>query len=97
MSLRSLDDIKVSVSIEEVLLEAGADIQLSAGWRDEQPVFCPFHLNVNTPAGTMNTVKNLYYCHGCDAGGSVIDVAMLHLQTDSVREAADWLEATFLE
>ena len=96
MSLRSFDDIKVSVSIEEVLLEAGAEIQLSA-WGQEQPVFCPFHLNVRTPAGTMNTVKNLYFCHGCDVGGSVIDVAMAHLQTDSVREAADWLEETFLD
>lgn len=95
MSLRSLDDIKAEVSIEDVLIEAGARIQTSA-WTQDQPVWCPFHLNTDTPAGSMSLVKGVYFCFGCGVGGSVIDVAMAHLGTDSVKDAADWLEDTFL-
>lgn len=97
MSLRSLDDIKAEVSIEDVLLEAGAEIQLSA-WTQDQPFYCPFHLHAHdTPSGSMSVVKNVFFCFACGAGGSVIDAAMLHLQTESITEAADWLEETFLD
>ena len=95
----TLDEIKDSVSLEEVLLEVGAEFETSSGsygWRSEVPFFCFVHLNVNTAAASMNTLKGVWNCYSCGAGGSVIDAAMYYLDTKSVTEAAEWLEERFL-
>ena len=34
---------------------------------------CPLH-NEQTPSFSVDPEKNLFYCHGCEAGGSVIDL-----------------------
>lgn len=96
--MMDLDDLKAEISIEDVLLECGAELEPSHGygWRSEVPFYCPFHLNRNTAAGTMNTMKGLFHCYSCGASGSVIDAAMLHLETKSVTEAAEWLQSEFL-
>jgi hypothetical protein len=36
---------------------------------------CPFH-NEDTPSFAVNAEKNVFHCHGCGAGGDVIDFAM---------------------
>ena len=95
----TIDELKDELSLEDVLLECGAEIDTSSGsygWRSEVPIFCPFHLNSRTSAASMNTLKQVFFCYSCGAGGSVIDAAMLHLDTQSVSEAASWLEVTFL-
>ena len=94
MSTLTIDELKERVSIEEVLIECGARVQTQA-WGSDLPVWCPFHLNQDTPAGSVNLTKGLYHCFGCGAGGSVIDLALLHLSTTSIKEACDWLEETF--
>lgn len=98
MSDYTLDELKDLISIEDVLLECGAEFESAGqyGWRSEVPVFCPFHRNVNTAAASMNTMKGVFHCHGCGAGGSIIDAALLHLLTDDISEAAAWLEDRFL-
>lgn len=96
MSLRSIDELKDEITIEEVLVAAGAEFDLSRGWNDEQPFYCPFHPNVNTPAASMNLMKGVFNCYACDASGSIIDAAMLYLDTKSIQEAKDWLDETFL-
>jgi DNA primase len=95
----TIDELKDELSLEDVLIECGAEFEMSSGsygWRSEVPFFCPFHLNTNTAAASMNTLKGVWHCYSCGAGGSVIDAAMLHLDTQSVSEAASWLEVTFL-
>lgn len=41
-------------------------------WSDEVPVYCPFceDLNSHKPAGRVNVMKDVYYCHACGAGGN---------------------------
>jgi DNA primase len=96
MSVRTIDELKADISIEAVLEYCGARVE-GGGWGGQNiPVFCPFHLNEATPAGSMNVMKGVYYCFACGASGSVIDLAMLHLNTKSIPEAMDWLERTFL-
>jgi DNA primase len=95
----TIDELKEELSIEDVLIECGAEIETSTGygWRSEVPIFCPFHLNTNTAAASMNTLKQVFHCYSCGAGGSVIDAALLHLGPDTtIGEAASWLEMTFL-
>lgn len=96
MTTYTLDEIKDAVSVEDVLLECGAIVQEALWGSNEVPFYCPFHLNTNTPAGSMNRLKGVWHCYSCGAGGSVIDAAMLHLDTQSVGEAASWLEVEFL-
>jgi DNA primase len=96
MSDYTLDEIKDLVSIEDVLLECGATID-QRNYHGETSIYCPFHLNQRTSAASFNAMKGVFYCHACDAGGSVIDAALLYLQTDKVAEAKEWLEDTFLD
>jgi len=92
----TIDELKDAISIEDVLLECGAIVQEGLWEQNEVPIYCPFHLNTNTPAASMNRLKGVFFCYACDAGGSVIDAAMLHLDTQSVGEAASWLETEFM-
>lgn len=95
MMTYSIDELKAEIDIRDVLEGCGAVIQ--NGWQqNEQPMFCPFHLNRNTPAASVNHMRGVFYCYSCGAGGSVVDAAMLHLGTKDVREACDWLEEEFL-
>lgn len=95
MSVREIDELKADISIEEVLVACGGRIQTSA-WGQNLPVWCPFHINEDTPAGSVNVMKGVYFCFACEAKGSVIDLALLHLGTKSIAEACNWLEETFL-
>lgn len=94
-----IEELKDQIGMEEVLLHLGAEIQ-QIGWGDEAPVYCPFHPNRRTPAGSFNRLKQLYHCFGCEAGGDIIRVAQTHLgregQPSSVNDACEWLEREFL-
>jgi hypothetical protein len=91
------DDLKAEISLEEVLLECGAEFETGGqyGWRSEVPFKCPFHPDSN-PSAEMNTMKGLFHCFSCGVGGTVIDAAMLHLETKDYKVAARWLEDEFL-
>ena len=89
-----VEELKDRLSIETVLIACGA--RLEPSWSSaEIQVFCPFHPNVNTPAGSANIVKQLYYCYACEAKGDIISIARLHLrqegQDDSFQAALRWL------
>jgi DNA primase len=94
----TIDELKDMLSIEDVLLECGAEIDSGGqyGWRSEVTIFCPFHLNKNTASASMNTLKQVFVCYSCGAGGSVIDAALLYLDTTSLKEAQEWLEERFI-
>lgn len=100
MSVRTIDELKSDISIEDVLVEVGGRIQLQA-WGQDLPFYCPFHVhNDDTPSGSVNVMKGLFKCFACDVGGSVIDLALLHLESErghqtTISEAMNWLEETF--
>ena len=51
----------------------------------EWACLCPLH-DEDTPSFKINTEKRVFYCHGCGAGGSVIDLHM-ELRGLSIAEA----------
>jgi len=69
-------------SIIEII---GARVELrKLGWEDKG--LCPFH-EEKTASFSVNEEKGVFYCHGCQAGGDVIDFIM-QLDGVSFREAA---------
>ena len=65
------DYIKQNTSIREVLGYYGIEI----GQVKKVMIYCPFHED-RSPSMSIDTEKNLFYCHGCNAKGSVIDLVM---------------------
>lgn len=57
-------------------------------WSDEVKVWCPFCSDAASrkPAASANIMKGLYHCYACGFGGSVIDVAMKHLEENVPRD-----------
>ncbi|MBW1990362.1 MAG: DNA primase, partial [Deltaproteobacteria bacterium] len=54
---------------------------------------CPFH-DEKTPSFAVHPEKQMYYCHGCHAGGSVFDFLMNHQRLD-FKEALALLAARY--
>ena len=58
--------------IVDLLVKYGVEIK--GGGREVQ-CCCPFHEDTN-PSMSINTQKQTFFCHGCGAKGSVIDLVM---------------------
>jgi DNA primase len=88
-------EIKRRVGIEEVIAHIGlhntGKVHRAGEWL---PIKCPFHDDKHASA-SINRATSYFRCHACAARGDVIDVAKLHLDTDSTTEAISWLERTF--
>ncbi len=69
---RYIDDIMERVDLAEVA--SGYGISLKATGHHLFGL-CPFHQE-RTPSFSINTGKNLWYCHGCGKGGNVITFVM---------------------
>ena len=54
---------------------------------------CPFHAE-KTPSLAVNDEKGLYFCHGCQAGGSAADFVM-RLRGVDFRDAVALIEQAF--
>lgn len=89
--MSDLRALKERIDITEVLKKIGARIQMADRWDDEVKVWCPFcdDAGSHKPAASANLMEGLYYCYKCGFGGSVIDVAMKHLEQQSQRTVAD--------
>lgn len=68
-----LDELKRNVRILDVLERYGIEIKQQGG---KHMALCPFHDDHN-PSLSVDPVKNVWHCFGCDKGGSVIDFVML--------------------
>ena len=55
-------------AIEEVV---GEYLQLRNAGAGSLKALCPFH-DEKTPSFTVSAARNVYYCHGCGAGGDAI-------------------------
>ena len=61
-----VDEVRERANIVEVV---GDHVRLRKAGRDFKGL-CPFHQE-KTPSFVVNPEKQLYFCHGCNAGGSV--------------------------
>jgi DNA primase len=72
MQATALDDLKRQTRILDVLTKYGIEAKPHGrGYMAR----CPFHED-DTPSLSVDPIKNVWHCFGCDAGGSVIDFVM---------------------
>jgi DNA primase len=74
--------VKEKVDLRAYAVSIGADF-------DGNRSFCPLHKqNSNSPSFDINEEKDVFYCHGCNAGGDVISLAQAHHGLDLPWQAA---------
>jgi DNA primase len=64
--------VKMQVSMEQVLAHYGLIDDRATRKGHELILPCLFHENDKTPSLKINTVKNVFHCFGCNAGGDVL-------------------------
>ena len=67
------EEAKQSARILDVLTKYGIETEKAGR---QYKACCPFH-DDSTPSLSVDPVKNVWHCFGCDKGGSVIDFVML--------------------
>jgi DNA primase len=83
-----IDDLLARVDIVEVVDQRVRLRKQGKDW----VACCPFH-DEKTPSFTVSASKQLYYCFGCGAGGSVLGFIMDH-DNLGFREAVETLAAS---
>src|SRR5215813_11772363 len=66
--------VRERTSIEDVISE---HVTLRSAGGGNLKGLCPFH-DEKTPSFTVSPVRNVYFCHGCGAGGDAIKFLMDH-------------------
>lgn len=79
---RLLEDIQARIDIVDFISDYVHLKKAGQNWKG----LCPFHQE-KTPSFTVSQAKQMFYCFGCSAGGSVITFLMKH-DNLSFREAA---------
>ena len=54
----------------------GAGIEIPSQTESNFMIFCPFHNNNRTPAGTISKEKGLFFCFGCQTSKTLIEFVM---------------------
>ncbi len=67
-----IDELKRNVRILDVLERYGIETERQG---NKHMALCPFHDDHN-PSLSIDPVKNVWHCFGCNAGGTVIDFVM---------------------
>ena len=60
--------------VERVL--EGVGIEVSSHTESNFMIFCPFHNNNRTPAGTISKEKGLFFCFGCQTSKNLTEFVM---------------------
>lgn len=68
------DEIYTEEQVERVL--NGVGIEPASETESNFMVFCPFHNNSRTPAGTVSKEKGLFFCFGCQTSKNLIEFVM---------------------
>ncbi len=72
MSHHSIEQVKASVRIEDVVRQRGVYLRTSQGG-ERLEGHCPFHALDETPSFNLYVTSQRYHCFGCGANGDVID------------------------
>ena len=72
MSHHSIEQVKASVRIEDVVRRRGVYLRISQGG-ERLEGHCPFHALDETPSFNLYVTSQRYHCFGCGANGDVID------------------------
>ncbi|MCZ2076630.1 MAG: toprim domain-containing protein [Bryobacterales bacterium] len=67
-----IDELKRNVRILDVLSRYGIEAERQG---NKHMALCPFHDDHN-PSLSIDPIKNVWHCFGCNAGGTVIDFVM---------------------
>ena len=68
------DEIYTEEQVERVL--AGVGVDPASETESNFMVFCPFHNNSRTPAGTISKEKGLFFCFGCQISKTLVEFVM---------------------
>ena len=68
------DEIYTEDQVERVL--AGIGIDPASKTESNFMVYCPFHNNSRTPAGTISKEKGLFFCFGCQTSKNLVEFVM---------------------
>lgn len=94
MEANTIEEIKRSLSIEEVLSHFGVDVP--ARGRDPVMVRCPWHED-RVPSLAVYRREGKAWCYACQVGGDVLDVTALFLQDDIGKAIRYWADRLGLE
>ena len=67
-------DIYTDDQVERVL--NGLGIETASQTESNFMIFCPFHNNSRTPAGTVSKEKGLFFCFGCQTSKNLVEFVM---------------------
>ena len=68
------DEIYTEEQVERVL--NGIGIEVPSQTESNFLIFCPFHNNNRTPAGTISKEKGLFFCFGCQTSKNLTEFVM---------------------
>jgi DNA primase len=68
------DEIYTEEQVERVL--NGIGIEVPSQTESNFMIFCPFHNNNRTPAGTISKEKGLFFCFGCQTSKNLTEFVM---------------------
>ena len=68
------DEIYTEEQVERVL--NGIGIEVPSKTESNFMIFCPFHNNNRTPAGTISKEKGLFFCFGCQTSKNLTEFVM---------------------
>jgi len=68
------DELYTEEQVERVI--NGVGIEIASQTESNFMIFCPFHNNSRTPAGTISKEKGLFFCFGCQTSKTLVDFVM---------------------
>jgi hypothetical protein len=95
----SIEELKETVTVEEVLAYYGADVGVRwTSWNAWAPINCPFCRDTNG-SGSMNRGAGYYLCHQCSEprdgqAGDIIDIVKSQENLDT-KAAIQWISTQF--
>ena len=78
--------IRQNADFKSVLSHYGLDVNKDGHKEGQFKTLCPFHDDTK-PSLKVNTIKNIYHCFACDAGGNILEFVQ-EMENENLRKAA---------
>ena len=78
--------IRQNADFESVLSHYGLDVNKDGHKEGQFKALCPFHDDTK-PSLKVNTVRNIYHCFACDAGGNILEFVQ-EMENENLRKSA---------